>query len=309
MLPDFKSLADLFKHFPTQESCIKYLEVIRWGVDGDISCAFCEAPNAYRTATGYKCKKCLKKFSIRTGTFMEGTKMPLQHWFVAVHLAINCGKGVSSPQLAKSLNITQKSAWFMLHRIREMLKERGRPLLDGDVEIDEAWIGGKERFKHRRKKAKNQWPPVTHFELKTPVIGILQRGGRIVVKKIQSVSYKALMPVIVNTIHPSACIHTDEGSGYSSVHKVFKKHLSVIHSKGQYAAGKASCNGVENFWSILKRGLKGTYHSVSRKHLDRYCTEFAFRHNYRSETMSQKFHRCMSRCTGRLKYKDLISSV
>lgn len=307
MIPTFKSLSELFDRFPTQESCVKYLEQSRWG--NTPTCPHCGCEGAYKTNRGYKCKQkeCSKKFTVTVGTFFESTKIPLRQWFAALYLVSCTSKGVSSVQLSKDLNVTQKTAWFMLHRIREMLRDKHPVYLTGDVEADETWIGGKEGNKHKDKQTKPHDPEKSHFDAKTPVIGILQRGGYIVVKKVDSVSYKSLTPVVVNTVSTSARVFTDEGGGYSQLRKIYKSHQTVTHSLGEYANGEIHCNGVENFWSLFKRGINGIYHQVSRKHLNNYCNEYAFRFNYRKDHNALKFWRVLNQCKGRLMYKDLIA--
>jgi transposase-like protein len=221
---------------------------------------------------------------------------------------VSCSsKGISSVQLARDLDVTQKTAWFILCRIREMLKEQGT-YLTGDIECDETWVGGKEKNKHWDKKASNDnLTGESHFDKKTPVLGILQRNGMIVVKKVEDVSFKSLTPIITNTVSKDSRIFTDEGSGYSQLKKLYKSHKTVTHSNGEYVNGIIHCNGVENFWSIFKRGINGIYHQVSEKHMDKYCNEYAFRFNYRKDENRVKFGRALSRCNGRLTYATLIA--
>lgn len=308
MLPTFKNLAELFDHFPTQEACVTYLEQTRWGALP--VCPHCACEGAYKTNRGYKCKQkgCGKKFTVTVGTFFENTKIGLRLWFAAMYLVSCSSKGVSSVQLARDLGVTQKTAWFILCRIREMLREKQPILLSGEVECDETWIGGKEKNKHANKKTRNNnTTGVSHFDVKTPVLGILQRGGKVVVQKVENVSYKTLTPIMVNAVSPDARIYTDEGTGYSQLKRIYKSHQTVTHSIGEYANGKIHCNGVENFWSIFKRGINGVYHQVSPKHLDKYCNEYAFRFNYRAEKNTVKFYRTLNRCNGRLTYSQLTS--
>lgn len=305
---NFKSLPELLDYFKDEATCISYYEQLRWA--GNPTCPHCGAARPYRTNRGYKCssKECLKKFTVKVGTIFENSKIPFRIWFGAIFLATNHKKGISSLQLASDLNITQKTAWFVLHRIREMLKENSPAMLGGKgkmVEADEAYIGGKIGNKHESKIVRNE--DGSAVQNKQIVLGIIERNGKVVLKHIKSASTQNMVPFIQKTVQVGTRVVTDESQVYGSLGKNYE-HNKVNHTLKVYVNGDAHTNTIENFWSVLKRGIYGIYHSVSEKHLERYLEEFANRFNERHNTPKGKFVTFLDRSSKkRLKYKTLIA--
>lgn len=302
---NFKNLKQLEQTLKTNEDCIKYYEAIRW--KEGIYCPHCNHEKHYKLkkAFSYRCanKECKKTFNCLTGTIFENTKIGLTLWFTAIYIAASHKKGISSLQLSRDLGITQKTAWFVLHRIREMLKEKEPVMLQNEVEIDEVYIGGKNKNRHNNKKVKESQGRSTKD--KTPVLGILERGGKIVVAPVENTSSKALTPIMSETVKEGSTVYTDEWRGYSKLKGKYT-HQIVRHALGEYVIGACHTNTVEGFWSLLKRGVYGIYHQVSRKHLGRYCNEFAFRYNTRKLNEEGRFDFALAYAGRRLKYSDLI---
>ena len=309
---EFSNLHNLQKHFSDEKVCREYLERFRW--NGVPVCPYCKTEKVYRCKDGknFKCgnrKECGKSFTATVGTFFENIKIPLSKVFLAMYLITSDTKGVSSWQLSRFLGITQKSAWFLNHRIREMLKAEAPEFLDNTVECDESLIGGKEKNKHKNKRIKHSQGRSTAG--KTPMFGILERKtenspSKIHVEKVPNVTRETLQTIINEKVKRTASICTDEWLAYRGLDDRFK-HFVVNHSQGLYVDGDAHTNSIENFWSILKRGIHGTYHQVSEKHLDRYLTEFSGRFNTRNDSDATRFNLVLAKCTGRLTYKDLIA--
>jgi len=304
MLPEFKSILDLIKAFPTEQSCIDHLETLRW--NGNVMSPFDSSSKIYKCAGNkYKCKNTGKYFNVRTGTFFDNTKIPLQKWFLALYVFSSHKKGISSHQLAKDIDITQKSAWFVLHRLRYGFAHPNfKATLSNIVEIDETFVGGESKNKHENKKAKNSRGGT--ISTKAPVLGMLERDGKVVAQAIPTVHKKDLLPVIKETVAPMSIIITDQYNAYNDLGKTYF-HESVNHSAKEYVRGMAHTNGIENFWSHLQRGITGIYHQVSMKHLNSYVIEYTLRFNTRKDTTNDRFNAILSH-TGnrRLTYAKLI---
>lgn len=307
---NFKSLPQLLDHFKDEKTCIEYYEQIRW--NGNPACPHCGGLNPYKTNRGWKCSDsdCRKKFTVKVGTIFENSKISFRIWFGAIYLATNHKKGISSVQLALDLGITQKTAWFVLHRIREMLKEKAPQMLGEKnmVEIDEAYIGGKEGNKHKGKQRSDVYPHLnndgTPYKPKNMVVGLIERNGKVVLRHVpRAVNYE-IQPIIDIHVKHGAEIHTDESHIYRNL-KIAYTHETVVHSARQYVVGNVHTNTIENFWSVLKRGLNGIYHQVSDKHLERYLDEYAGRFNTRNLTSQERFENFLLQSESYLSYKNL----
>jgi len=260
----------------TEDEAREYLEALRWGENGVI-CPHCGSIEAYKlegkaTRPGvYKCKACRKQFTVTVGTIFHGSRITIKKWLLAIYLMCSSKKGISAHQLHRTLDITYKTAWFMCHRIRyAMTQEPLEDMLNGEVEVDETYIGGKRQGKRGR-----------GAEGKTPVVALIERDGELRAKKIECLSAKTLKGYIKENVSPEATINTDEFRSYRGLEKDFADHKTVQHGIGQYVNGSVHINTLEGWFSLLKRGVNGTFHHVSSKHLDRYINEFVFRYNNR----------------------------
>lgn len=317
----FKNVIQLLDHFKDESTCTEFLELKLW--NGKPVCPHCgSVKTPYKTTRGYKCSDsaCYKKFTVTTGTYFHSSKLPLRVWFGAIYLCTAHKKGVSSHQLARDLGVTQKTAWFVLHRVREMLKDKAPQMITGEVQADETFIGGSEENKHqsaiaKRKKA-DEKRENDKLGIKTSlkggrslskqgVIGVIN-DGKVIAKPVPDTTSKTLIDFISENVEKGATVVTDEYQGYQKL-KVDFTHVTVKHRLGEYTNGKLHTNSIEGFWSQLKRGIYGIYHQVSPKHLGAYCNEFAYRYNTRKVTDQERFFNTLTLAHGRLTYEDLIS--
>jgi transposase-like protein len=301
----FKSLIELFDTFRTEEQCREYLIQQRW--NGKPICPHCgHTEKAYRIEGGkrFKCgnKECHKKYSVTVGTFFENSNIDLRTWFAAMYLITAHKKGISSCQLARDLNVHQKTAWFMLHRIRGMVANKAPEMLEGYVQVDETFVGGKNKNRHAHKKV--QGSQGRSSKDKTPVLGAVQLGGKLIANVVPDTSRHALQPIIHRMVKEGSIMVTDEYQSYNGLGFRYA-HMVVNHSAGEYVRGAFDTNSIENFWSLFKRGIIGIYHNVSAKHLQAYVNEFAYRYNSRKDNDQFRFNETLTKTEGRLKYKDL----
>jgi len=298
---DFNTILDLLTTFPDEESCVAHLESLRW--ENGIVSPFNEASKVYRCAHNrYRCKETGKYFNVKTCTLFDNTKINLQKWFLAIWLVTSHKKGISSVQLAKDIGVTQKTAWFMLQRIRNCFGFDNNNTLNGEVEVDETYIGGKNKNKHYAKKVKGTQG--RSIKEKAPVFGMVERGGKLNAKHVEDVTIRTLTKEIVACVSDAA-IYSDEWLGYNDLKHIYD-HRYVKHGAGQYVDGRVHTNTIEGFWSFLKRGIIGIYHFTSVKHLQKYIDEFVFRYNTREGSEGERFNLLLSNTEYRLKYEDLI---
>lgn len=275
MIPEVGSLFELTELFPDEQSCLDHLRSIRWR-DGEF-CPHCGGNKIYHFSDRktFKCGDCKKRFSIKVGTVFEDTKLPLRKWFMAIWLITNHPKGIASTTLAKDLKITQKSAWFVLQRLRfaATTKSFNAPL-KGTVEADTTYIGGKEKNKH----SKDRKGGTQGGAGKDVVLGILERDGELRAGYVEDTKGPTMREAIGENVTPGSALMTDEDRSFKGLGKDYR-HQAVNHSAGEYVREQAHTNGIESVWALLKRRIVGVHHWVSSKHLDRYVQEMSWRFN------------------------------
>jgi len=274
------NIVQIYKTFPDHTSCIKHLEKVRWN---DIAkCPYCNSSNATPAPKElrYHCNNCNTSFSVTVGTVFHKTKLDLQQWFLAVSLVLNAKKGISARQLARDINVTKDTAWYMQMRLRKAMIEYGE-LLAGIIECDETYVGGKNKNRHEDKKTKGGQG--RGGEDKTVVIGVLERGGKVRARKAKDVSCKTLKSFIKQNVKEGSQLMTDEWKSYNVLNLLYG-HSVVKHAMGEYVNGCIHTNTLEGFWSLLKRGVIGQYHYVTPRYLNKYVDEFCFRYNNRKNS-------------------------
>ena len=298
---------ELTEIFPDETDAVVWFETIRWA--SGRFCGHCgstdtsDVPNA--KPMPYRFRDCRSYFSVRTGTSIEKSRLPLRKWVFAIYLEATSLKGVSSMKLHRDLNVTQKTAWFMLHRIRESFALGAGPPLDGPVEADETFIGGlrKNMPKDKRKALKGAG---TGHVGETIVAGARDRAtNRISAEVVPDTTTGTLTTFVESRTKPDATVYTDEHSAYLGLRRA---HEAVRHGTGEYVRGDAHTQGIESFWSTLKRAHKGVYHKISPKHLQRYVEQFAGKHNMRDDNTIDQMRAMVVGMEGRpISYRELIA--
>lgn len=325
----FSSLIEMVEYLKDEKFCHKYFAYQRWN-EGRF-CPHCGNDKTYAFSDGlrYKCQACRQQFTARVGTIFEGSKIPLKKWFIGIYLVSSHKKGISSYQLAKDLKVTQKTGWFMLHRIRFSLANGGFEL-SGTIQCDETFVGGKNKNRHTDKKVKNSQGRC--FIDKTPVMGMLQQGEHEIVarphkinpsktvrekvitkqpimvgKVIVNTQIESIQPMIYNNIAKGSIVVSDEWRAYKGIGKDYN-HRIVDHGAKEYVNSNGdTSNAVESFWSQFKRSIIGIYHHVSREHLQNYVNESIFRYNTRGMSENERVDATLKGTDGkRLTYKMLI---
>ena len=305
-----KTLQQAIRYFSDEQVCIDTVAKLRWP-KGPV-CPACEKTDHYylKVQKRWKCKDCGRQFSVKLGTIFEDSPIPLDKWLAALWMLVNCKNGVSSYEVARDLGITQKSAWFVLHRLRFALQSGSMSKVGGpgsEVEVDETFIGGKARNMHKARRIKmkvreENWG-------KTIVMGMLHRGGKIQTRVVPDRKKDVLRKAIDQTIEKGAVVYTDEHVGYRALEPDYTHQ--VINHLEKYVDGRVHTQGIENFWSCLKRGLNGTYIAVEPFHLFRYVDEQVFRFNNRKQLKdADRFNLALSQVAGkRLTFAEVTGKV
>lgn len=290
------TLKSFFEEFPTDESCLEYLKEKRYP-SGVTYCDKCQQERKHYRVTGrpaYACDHCGKMISPMAGTIFEKSSTPLRTWFYAMYLMGSTRCGISAKQIQRETGVTYKTAWRMFKQIRSLLGESDMQLEGPTVEIDETYVGG------RRKGPRGR--PMRGDKVKTPVVAVVQRGGKVIAKAVPDVTASTVLPMIRSHVVPGSVIYTDEYAVYGGITTMRDadgspmgyRHGTVKHGAGEYVRGHAHTNSVEGFWMLVKTGIRGVYHSVSTKYLQSYLDEYAFRYNRRFDG-NQQFNAILER--------------
>jgi len=304
MLKQFDSLYDLMEAIPDEQAATDHFRAIRW--KGGAYCPYCGSTKVYHFSDkrNHKCGDCKKRFSIKVGTIFGDTKIGLRKWFMAIWLITSHKKGIASTQLAKDIKVTQKTAWFMLHRLRHaaMTKSFNRKL-SGTVEADETFVGGKEKNKHASKRKHKGRGGVG----KATIMGLKERDGDLRTMRVGDLKAKTVQTIVRDHVELGSNLMTDEHLSYQGLQGDYMHH-TVNHSAGEYVRHFVlHTNGIESVWALLKRQIIGVHHWVSEKHLSRYLGEMTWRYNRREMCEGQRVNALLASSGGRLAYKTLIA--
>lgn len=299
------NLMEAIRYFADPAVCVDFVAGLRWP-DGP-TCPRCgsQEHSFLSTRNLWKCKACKKQYSVKAGTIFEDSPLPLDKWLCAIWLIANSKNGISSHELGRSIGVTQKSAWFMNHRIRLAMVTGTFESFDGTVEVDETFIGGKAEYMHEYKRAQKISGPGYHD--KTAVVGVIERGGRVTARVVPDTRGVTLEPIIFDHVLQGSTVYTDDHAGYGRINEYDAyNHETVKHTRGEYVRGDVHTNTIENFWSVLKRSLKGVYISVEPFHLFRYLDERMFTFNERHRDDQGRFLAVLATVSGRrLSYAEL----
>jgi transposase-like protein len=291
------TLSTIMERFSSEEEAIELVEKMRWP-KGPV-CPDCRSRKIYRLNGAkcrpglIKCAKCGRQFTVKVGMIFEDSHVPLRKWLLAIHLMCASKKGVSSHQVARALGVQVNTAWFMTHRLRHAVHDSVfRGTFKGIVEADECYVGGRTHGGKRGRGAPN----------KNIAFGLVERGGRVRPFHVDRVTAKTLKGLIRENVDRGATVNTDELKSYRGLATEFRKHLTVNHGKKEYARGPANVNTCESFWALLKRGVHGTFHHLSRRHFYRYLDEFAFRFNMRKSLDGERILRALKLAKGKRLY-------
>lgn len=278
------NILEVITKFKSQKNCIKYLEQKRW--NGKPICPYCksENTNSLPKELRHHCNGCRKSFSVRIGTIFDDTRVPLNKWFMVIALMLNAKKSISACQVARDLGMRRPTIWSMMHRVRLAMKE-DKKFLEGIVEVDETYIGGKPRANEHKKRKKDDDENGSNGVSssgsdKSVVLGMIERGGKIKAMKVDNTKRDTLMKEVLENIAKGSEVMTDDNKAYYYMY-VNYQHKAINHSALQYVKGKIHTNTIEGFWSLLKRGIKGQFHHISKKYMNKYVNEFCWRFNNR----------------------------
>lgn len=298
------SLISVADYFDSEKKCQQILEDSYWG--NDVICPKCGKHHCKKSETGrYHCTKCNHNFRCTVGTIFENSKLSLHKWFIAIYMITSNKKGVSSCQLSRDLNITQKTAWHILHKIRSVFSQNDSEALTGIVECDEMYLGGAEKNKHESKKTEGAQGRST--KTKKPIFGMIQRSGKLVAITVNDTKADTLMPIIKQFVKENTVIYTDELNSYNRLSKENYTHGVVHHNEKEFVVDDIYTNTIEGFWSHFKKMVFGTYHFVSKKHLQRYIDEEVYRWNTRLMSESARFKDVFSKSLTRCDYKAVVA--
>lgn len=291
------NIMEITKRFNTQKKCIRHLEFLRWGKIP--VCPYCASPQTTRVTreNRHHCNSCNNRFSVLVGTIFQDTNLKLSKWFVAITLVLNAKKGISSRQLARDICVNKKTAWLLQMRIRKAMRADGK-LLKGIVEIDETYVGGDiiNKTKRHRIDRHATGKRITGIGDKTPVMGFIQRSGPVVTQVLDKANLETMRPVINKLVDKDSTVITDGFGPYRWMVKEYRQHEVVNHEKDEFVRGHYHTNSIEGFWSLIKRSIIGQYHQISKRYMQSYFDECAFKFNNRKNPLV--FNEFMGRALG-----------